>query len=98
METVKHDKNKPRWSLMPREIWEVVQVLEFGALKYGVRNWEGGTSWTRFYDAIHRHLQAWASGEDNDPETGLSHLAHAICCALFLLAYRRRKLGTDDRP
>jgi hypothetical protein len=36
--------------------------------------------------------------DGRDHESGRSHLAHAACCVLFLLAYERRKVGTDDRP
>jgi hypothetical protein len=43
-------------------------------------------------------MWAYWKGEDNDPETGLSHLAHAMCCVMFLLSYHLRKVGTDDRP
>ena len=39
----------------------------------------------RYYDAAMRHLYAWFNGEPKDIETGESHLAHAICCLLFLL-------------
>ena len=35
--------------------------------------------------ACHRHLQAWWSGERLDKESGLPHLAHAVCCLLFLM-------------
>jgi hypothetical protein len=40
----------------------------------------------RYFDAAQRHLLAWWAGEKEDPETTLSHLAHASCCVLFLLA------------
>jgi hypothetical protein len=40
---------------------------------------------------------AWWRGEDTDPETGLSHLAHAGCCLMFLMEYQRNSWGTDDR-
>jgi hypothetical protein len=31
-----------------------------------------------------RHLVAYQSGEEIDPESGKSHLAHAQCCLIFL--------------
>jgi hypothetical protein len=76
----------------------VLAVLEFGAAKYGPRNWEKGMAWHRPYSAAMRHLWAWWMGEDRDQETGLSHLAHALCCIMFLMAYVKRGGGTDDRP
>lgn len=65
----------------------------------GERNWEKGMSWGRCYAACLRHLWAWWRGEDNDPETGLSHLDHALCCLLFLSTFVKRRVTTfDDRP
>lgn len=64
----------------------------------GNRNWEKGMDWSRPFSALHRHLEAWWNGENHDPETGYSHLWHAGCCILFLIAYERRGIGKDDRP
>jgi hypothetical protein len=102
---IKHDTNKPRWDLFPWDAGEeVVKVLNFGATKYEDRNWEKGIKYGRVFGATVRHLWSWfhsrLKGEDGtDPETGLSHLAHAGCCVLFLLAYELRgKEEWDDRP
>lgn len=96
---VKHDQGKLRWCLVPvLAMREVVKVLMVGALKYGDWNWLKGTFWSRYYDALQRHATAYWSGEDQDQEDGIWHLAHLICCALFLLTYQILKLGTDDRP
>ena len=40
-----------------------------------------------------RHIFAWWGGEDKDPETGFSHLAHAACCLLFLMEFQRNGWG-----
>lgn len=96
---VKYDSNKSRYDLVPPESLEaVVQVLTFGADKYGDRNWEGGLSYGRVFAACMRHLWAWWKGEATDTESGLPHLAHAACCIFFLLAYEARDTGEDDRP
>ena len=87
------------WHLLPGDaLEEIVQVLEFGSIKYSARNWEKGMAWHRPFAALMRHMWAWWRGENADPETGLSHLAHAGACVLFLIAYEHRKVGTDDRP
>jgi hypothetical protein len=82
----KFDDDKPRWDLLPLEpIKELVQVLTFGAQKYGPENWrkvENG--FHRYYAAAMRHLIAYATGELNDPETGLSHIAHTMCNLVFM--------------
>ena len=97
-EFVKSDGKKPRYDLLPPELLEeTAQVLAFGAQKYSDNNWAKGASWSRYFSAMMRHMWAWWRGEDNDPETGYSHLAHAACCLGFLMAYQRRVIGKDDR-
>lgn len=82
---VKFDQDKPRWSLLPQGvIAAVVRVLTFGAKKYSPDNWKKIEP-VRYEDAAMRHFDAWRNGEKRDPETGESHLAHAVCCLLFLL-------------
>ncbi len=94
----KHDAGKEPVGLIPREaLLAEARVLAFGAEKYAAHNWRKGMRWSRLGDAAMRHLRAWLDGEDNDPETGLPHLAHLRCCAGFLLAYAERGAGTDDR-
>lgn len=95
---VKFDTGKPRMDLIaPELIIELGKILEFGARKYEDRNWERGIDWGRYYGALQRHLWAWWSGEENDLETNESHLSHAACCLMFLLASSKRKIGNDTR-
>lgn len=84
--TIKHDSNKPRASLLPKgAVNAVIRVLEFGARKYAIDNWKTvPDAKTRYYDAMNRHIDAWWNGESKDQETGEHHLAHAICCGMFL--------------
>ena len=97
-EGVKFDGDKPRYDLIPPEVLEALAtVLSYGASKYDSRNWEKGMSWGRVYSALMRHMWAWWKGEDKDPETGYSHLHHAITNLTFLIAYEQRKVGQDDR-
>ena len=86
---VKYDNDKPQWSLMPwTALKEVVDVLTYGAKKYAPDNWKKvPNARQRYIDAGFRHFTAYAGGEKNDSETGISHLAHAMCCMLFLLAF-----------
>jgi len=98
-EGVKFDTDKPRMDLIPPEAMvALAQVLTFGAAKYSARNWELGMDWGRPYAAMLRHLMAWWGGEDKDPETGMSHMWHALCCAAFLVSFEERGIGKDDRP
>lgn len=95
----KDDQNKAPYHLLAPELLEgIAQVLAFGAAKYAPRNWEMGMDWSRPFSALMRHMWAWWRGEAKDPETGMSHLWHAACCIMFLVAYEERKTGNDDRP
>ena len=98
-EGVKADEGKIPYELLAPEYLEATaSVLKFGANKYGARNWELGMAWSRPFGALMRHMWAWWKGEKADPETGMSHLWHAACCVMFLIAYEKRKIGNDDRP
>jgi hypothetical protein len=83
----KFDEEKPRWELLPyKEVGEIVSVLTSGAKKYQDNNWKYVTPMKeRYFGAMMRHLTAWFNGEKKDFETGISHLAHAGCCLLFLM-------------
>ncbi len=94
----KHDRGKARLSLIPDlALVSEARVLGFGAKKYGDHNWRKGMAWSRLIDAAMRHLTAFSSGEDYDPETGEYHLAHLRACAGFLIEYAELGIGTDDR-
>lgn len=100
MTPIKYDQEKPRWELLPFEaVEEIVKVLTYGAKKYEDDNWKkgGGFEYRRVFSSLMRHLTAWYSGEDSDPETGFSHLAHAGCNILFLLYYTKTNTGIDNR-
>ena len=95
---IKLDTGKQRYDLLAFDALEgTVAVLTEGSIKYAPRNWELGMSWMRVFGALMRHLSAWAMGQDNDSESGKSHLDHAACCIMFLQAYNKRKVGQDDR-
>ena len=87
MEGVKYDSEKLRWDLLPVEpIEQVVGVLSYGAKKYDDENWRKvDNQRRRYYAAALRHIVAWWKGEKLDPESGYHHLAHAICCLVFLM-------------
>jgi hypothetical protein len=90
---VKYDEDKLQWSLLPfRALKEVVAVLGFGAKKYAPDNWQRvPDASTRYVDAAFRHLTDWQLKERLDGETRKSHLAHAICCLLFLLWFEQEE-------
>lgn len=94
---VKHDQGKPRMELLDAHALEqLALVLTFGAEKYQAHNWRKGLSKGRLLGAALRHLFAYLRGEDRDAESGLSHVAHAMCCCMFLLGLEHRP-ELDDR-
>lgn len=56
---------------------ERARVYAMGAKKYSRGNYRKGYPMSLSFSAMMRHIVAWQSGEDLDPESGLSHLAHA---------------------
>lgn len=95
---VKHDAEKVRLELLPfAALEEIAKVLAFGAKKYNENNWIKCESNTRYLGAALRHLFAWGRGEDKDKETGLSHLAHAGACVVFMIGLELDGKATDDR-
>jgi hypothetical protein len=95
---VKHDSGKPGMSLLSREALEqIALVMDFGKEKYAAHNWRNGFAWSRPLSAAIRHIMAFNDGEDKDPESGLSHLAHAACCIMFLLEFEKTHKELDDR-
>ena len=98
MEGKKNDQYKSRVDLIdPEFINEVGCILHMGAEKYNEYNWINGMAWSRPTAALLRHLGAWQRGEDLDPESGLSHLAHVAANVMFLMNYQRNDIGKDDR-
>jgi len=74
------------------------KVLTFGAMKYGDRNWEKGMPWMECVASLERHLNAFKSGEDFDPESGMYHMAQVMTNAMFLLHFYQTKPEFDNRP
>lgn len=85
-EGLKYDDGKLEYGLLPPlALKATVDVLTFGANKYKRDNWKYvDDSKRRYFDALQRHLWAWKEGEEIDPESGKHHLAHAMCCLMFL--------------
>lgn len=85
-EGLKYDSGKAQWHLLPMSlVRKCADVLTYGAKKYGPNNWQKlENAEERYYDALIRHVVAWHEGEELDQESGISHLAHAMCNLVFL--------------
>jgi len=95
----RYNKGKPDFSLIPLvTLADEAQVWMYGKEKYAAWNWAKGMPWSVPYASAMRHLMAWQSGEENDPESGLPHIAHAMCNLRMLTLYSKNYLEGDDRP
>lgn len=90
---------KVDFSLLPlTTVVDELKVWEFGKKKYRAWNWAKGMPWSAPYNSLMRHMMAWQAGEDLDPESGLPHLAHAMCNLRMLVLYSSTYKDGDDRP
>ena len=95
---LKFDDGKPPLELLSNEgLVQIAKVFAEGAKKYGRYNYRNGLHWTRIIGAAARHLNAFNSGQDLDPETQLSHIAHLGACVFMLLDYIKEYPELDDR-
>ncbi|MEW4530614.1 dATP/dGTP diphosphohydrolase domain-containing protein [Maioricimonas sp. JC845] len=91
---------KPPLHLIPpaAEVMESL-VMALGAAKYGELNWRRSPVRASVYvAAARRHLLQWFDGQDDDPESGVSHLAHARASLGILLDAIATGNAIDDRP
>lgn len=90
---------KPDFSLLPLcTLEDEVRVWMYGKNKYSAWNWAKGMPWSVPLACALRHLAAWQRGEENDQESGLPHLAHAMCNLRMLTLYAKNYKEGDDRP
>lgn len=96
---MKNDGEKPRPELIPLGfVIEMGLVMAYGARKYALDNWMHCDDIRRYYGAALRHVYAVIDGEELDPETGRSHLAHAACsCAMAFGLLSIQKLRAPKR-
>lgn len=94
----RHNDGKLKWSLVPQSALEpMVRVMEYGAEKYAPHNYMRGLHITTICESLKRHLDAFMEGEDDDPESKLSHIGHIQANALFLSWMMKHRPDMDDR-
>ena len=95
-----YGRAKPSLALFPAAAMvPVCEVFELGAAKYGPFNWRKDPVEAMTYaNAALRHIFSWIDGANQDHESGLSDLAHAICCMAVVLDASANGKLIDDRP
>lgn len=84
---IKQDDGKIDYTLLDwGAIRKLVEVREYGVKKYNKRDSWQEVSKERYIKALLRHVIAYADREENDKESGLNHLAHAMCNCMFILS------------
>ena len=84
-QAMRFNEGKPQYSLIDLTSLEpMARVLEFGAQKYARDNWKKGMPFNKILDSMLRHIAAMQAGEMIDPESGLPHIGHIQCNALFM--------------
>jgi hypothetical protein len=70
-----------------------------GHLKYGGYNYRAvGVRASVYYAAASRHLDKWFNGEEDNPKTGVPHLASALACIGIIIDAAVCGKLFDDRP
>lgn len=93
---LRYNEGKVQWSLVDFPSLEpMVRVLEFGMKKYAKDNWKKHMDLDKILDSTMRHIAALNSGESIDPESGLPHIGHIMCNAMF---YSFHSKGTKESP
>lgn len=95
---LRYNKGKRRYDLLPPDAMAMLaDLLTKGAEKYAERNWELGMPYSDALGSLERHLQDWKASINNDDESGMNHMVHVMCNAMFLLTWQMRGVGQDDR-
>jgi len=81
---LRYNEWKLQWHLLhiPFIEW-VIKVLEFGAEKYSPDNWKKPMDRNTVLDSQMRHQAALMKGEEIDSDSGLPHIYHLACNAMF---------------
>lgn len=85
-QALRYNEGKTRFSML---CWPALEgtsrVFMFGAKKYSENNWKKGIKYNVGMDSVMRHCIAFINNEDNDPESGLFHLYHAIASLMIVI-------------
>ena len=94
---LRYNTGKRKWSLVHFQSFELmIEVLEFGAKKYAPKNWQLGMDKSEILESLQRHVARLFDGEEIDKESGLHHIGHIMCNAMFYSYYVNKE--NDSKP
>lgn len=97
-QAIKNDQSKPDMSDIPKEaMWEMGAAFTFGQKKYGKNNYRNGMKVSRQLAAAVRHIYQHLAGETIDPESGVTHLGHAMASLAMACYTYKNHPNMDDR-
>jgi hypothetical protein len=96
-QALRYNQGKVEWSLVDYKSLEpMVRVLEYGVKKYARNNWKKGMPATQIIESMLRHTYKLLEGELVDPESGVEHVGHIQCNAMFLAYVLNEKPEFND--
>jgi hypothetical protein len=83
--SMRFNEGKPHYGYIHfKSLLPMVRVLEYGAKKYDLDNWKNPPKdKDEHLQSMLRHLIALLDGEVIDHESGLPHIGHIMCNAMF---------------
>lgn len=95
---LRYNKDKRKWSYVHfKSLEPMIEVLEFGAKKYAPFNWQKGLDLKEILESMQRHLAALMDGEEIDPESGISHVGHIQCNAMFYNYHKQLNSNNNEK-
>lgn len=97
---LRYNQGKLRWQNVPLFLFEdVIRVGQHGEQKYTTYNYMTGFPLTELLDSLKRHLNSFESPyeKDEDPESGINHLASVAWNAIVALNQMKHMKHLDNR-
>ena len=89
---LRYNEGKRKWSLVHfKSLEPMIEVLEYGATKYAPKNWQKGLEKDEILESLQRHVAKLFDGEEIDQESGLHHIGHIMCNAMFYSYFLDKK-------
>ena len=84
-QALRYNSWKTRWSLVHFPSLEpLVEVLEFGAMKYAEDNWKKPMDKKQILNSMQRHIIRLMEDEELDSESNLKHIGHIMAnCMMY---------------